>query len=85
MCNLSLVGKVSVGCRGRSNVNFMLSCSLEKELTAELKSLLFKQSTTMICCSSLISLDIKTFSDAAFVSEVEENGHNFVSDIKLVT
>ena len=85
MCNLSLVGEVSVGYRGRSNVNFMLGCSLEKELTAELQSLLFKQSTTVICYSSPISLDIKTSSNAAFVSKVEENGHNFVSDIKLVT
>ena len=34
---------------------------------------------------SLICRDIKTFSNAAFLSKVEENGHNCVSDIKLVT
>ena len=76
-------GEVSVGSKERTFrcKFYALFPSLQY-----LESLLFKQSTTpLICCFSLICRDIKTFSNAAFVSKVEENGHNFVSDIKLVT
>ena len=66
---------MSVGWGGRSNVNFMLPSlpTLSRYFSSKAQLL------------SLICRDIKTFSNAASVSKVEENGHNFVSDIKLVT
>ena len=73
---LSLDGEVSLGYRGRFDVNFMLRCSLEW---------LMAQKNRQLNSCRYFSRNVSIFQNDVLLSKVEENGPNVVSDIKLVT
>ena len=72
---LSLDGEVSLGYRGRFDVNFMLRCSLQW----------LTQKNRQLNSCRYFSRNVSIFQNDALLSKVEENGPNIVSDVKLVT
>ena len=72
---LSLDGEVSLGYRGRFDVNFMLRCSLEW----------LAQKNRQLNSCRYFSRNVSIFQNDVLLSKVKENGPNIVSDVKLVT
>ena len=72
---MSLDGEVSLGYRGRFDVNFMLRCSLEW----------LAQKNGQLNSCRYFSRNVSIFQNDVLLSKVKENGPNIVSDMKLVT
>ena len=66
---------MSLGYRGRFDVNFMLSCSLEW----------LAQKNRQLNPCRYFSRNVSIFQNDVLLSKVKENGPNIVSDVKLVT